>query len=142
MLNKEKMALDVWAIALERLRATVNEVLYEQWITALPPVRLEDDNCLILGVADDLIGGFIGDSYGSQIAEALRDINGVDYIYKFESGHQPRAVEIAPEPVAEVPEFAPAARTVVRNSIGSVSGSYTFENFVVGFLEEGSTPEK
>ena len=135
MLNKEKTALDVWAVALERLsaNAAVSEVLYKQWMIPLLPVRLEEDNCLVLGVSDDLIGGFINDSYGKFIAEALRDINGVDYVYKFEAGHQPQAAEESvPEMAVETPAIAPVQSPAARNSIGSVSGSYTFENFVVG----------
>ena len=97
MLNKEQTALEVWAVALERLRTTVNEVLYKQWITALLPVRLDDDNCLILGVADDFFGGFVSDSYGRQITEALCDVDGTDYVYKFESGHQAQVQECRQE---------------------------------------------
>lgn len=132
MLNKERTALEVWAVALERLRTTVNEVLYKQWITALLPVRLDDDNCLILGVADDFFGGFVSDSYGRQITEALCDVDGTDYVYKFESGHQAQVQEDIVEEKAESVMAQEAVETApVAASAPGYSG-YTFENFVVG----------
>jgi len=143
MSNGEKSAAGIWAIAEGRLRSRINNGdLYEQWIANLLPLRVEDD-CLILGVADDFFGGWLRDSYGAYISEALCGIDGHDYTYELEAGHVPeftaaaesvpaetsQAVK-APEAQAVVNGFENPARSVEQES--SVNSKYTFDNFVVG----------
>lgn len=134
MYNGEQSAAELWKIAAEKLRTMVPGSIYEQWFANMLPLRV-DDSTLVLGVTDDFFAEWVEQSYSTQIAEALSNINGKDYLHSFEAGHFPESKE---EPVAAVEEpvqVAPMpAVSMVEPQLRStkVNSNYTFDNFVVG----------
>ena len=75
----------VWEIASRRLRQR-NENSFVQWFSKMLPLRVEE-KVLVLGVPDDFFGQLAEDCCGDFLAEALLQIEGVDYSYLFEAGH-------------------------------------------------------
>ena len=129
---KNMSAADVWAIAAGRLK-TQNEHLYRQWFQKLTPLSLEG-RMLKLGVSDDFFGSIITEQYDDLIIQALEEIDGSDFDYALEPGHEP-VIEPEPRPVAAdapVRPSEPAAEPVQPRSPRSCLDEHTFENFVVG----------
>ena len=140
MFNGEKSAAVVWKIAAEKLHALVSENLYSQWFSSMQPLRLEGA-CLVLGVSDEFFAEWVERCYSTQIVEALSNIDGQDYEYKFEAGYfPPQPEETAAEnlEVVDSPDVeAEPSRCVFETAdaplkSARVNSSYTFENFVVG----------
>jgi|GEM_PF-811857 len=79
----------VWEIASRRLRQR-NENSFVQWFSKMLPLRVEErveKKVLVLGVPDDFFGQLAEDCCGDFLAEALLQIEGVDYSYLFETGY-------------------------------------------------------
>jgi len=148
MFNDGKLATELWNIALNRLRnGKVHENIYEQWFVNIVPVRL-DGACLVLGVADEFVIEWVDGAYGVDIAEALCNIAGHDYTYRFEAGHAPEvkadaavrnedvveeAAAVPPRPSVRDTRWSfEAAPAIERPRSSYVNSTYTFENFVVG----------
>ena len=145
MFNDGKLAAELWNIALTRLRnGKVHENIYEQWFVNIVPVRL-DGACLVLGVADEFVIEWVDQSYGIDIAEALSNIAGHDYTYKFEAGYVPETTPAAAEEKPVEEKAAPAVEAVQTAGVPfgdvpvverprntSINSTYTFDNFVVG----------
>ena len=126
-------AEQVWSIASRRLIERHSE-LYSRWFSKLVPLRCsssEQGETIVLGVNDDFFGQLISEDYNEQMAEALRDIDGVDYLYEWEAGHVPPS-----EPEQEVPvqpTAPPKAVEYSRPHLRPGSGrEFTFQNFIVG----------
>ena len=82
MYNGEQSAAELWKIAAEKLRTMVPGNIYEQWFANMLPLRV-DDSTLVLGVTDDFFAEWVEQSYSAQIADALSNINGRDYLHIF-----------------------------------------------------------
>jgi len=93
---------------------------------------MEEDK-LILGVSDDFFGDWLRSSYSVEIGDALRDLNGRNYSFDLEAGHEPApAIEAAPAPAQPAP-VAPAPAAPAADQPGQrLIERYTFESFVVG----------
>lgn len=129
----KKSAVEIWAIAANRLRAQ-NEHLYRQWFQKLTPLSVENRK-LKLGVSDDFFGSIISDQYDDLIIQALEEIDGCDYDYTLEPGHEPLIepepeIYVAPPPVTSAP--AATAPAAMPRTPRSCIDEHTFENFVVG----------
>ncbi len=140
----------IWATASERLRR-INETCYAQFVCRLVPLCCTD-NELTLGVPDDFFGEFVKAQFDDLILQSLADIDGVDYTYTFEAGHEAEVV------VPEVPKAVEKTKPRVGDPAGSsasgarprMNSSYehTFSNFVVGeenriaFMAAKSVAEK
>ncbi len=121
-------AATIWAVAAERLNSR-NSQLYRQWFRNLVPLSVDAD-CVRLGVSDDFAGDIIHREYEDVLLEALRAVEGVDYRYLLEPGHEP-----PPAPVAEKPpaiEAAPVRPKKLVPRQQNCLAEHTFENFVVG----------
>ncbi|MBQ7206989.1 MAG: chromosomal replication initiator protein DnaA [Lentisphaeria bacterium] len=125
----------IWTVAAERLRQ-MNETCFRQYICRLVPLRCAD-GVLTVGVPDDFFGDIVRNQFGDLILQALTDIDGVDYTYEFEAGHEaplPPAVEPAapkkPEPVR--PRSGVGSSVSGERPRMNSSTEHTFENFIVG----------
>ena len=148
----------IWATASERLRQ-INEPSYEQFLCRLVPLCCTD-NELTLGVPDEFFGNFVKDQFGDLIQQSLANINGMDYTFSFEDGHE--AVIAAPVTAKPASIEPPKAVEKVKTRIGDPAGSsisggrprmnssyeHTFSNFIVGdenriaFMAAKSVAEK
>ena len=135
MYNGEQSAAELWKIAAEKLRTMVPGNIYEQWFANMLPLRV-DDSTLVLGVTDDFFAEWVEQSYSAQIADALSNINGRDYLHIFEAGHSPAAKEEAVAAVEEIVQTPPTPAVNVVETLQPrstrVNSNYTFDNFVVG----------
>ena len=139
MFNGEKLAAELWNIAAARLqKGKVHKNVYEQWFVNMVPLRLEG-SCLIIGVADDFVMEWVG-NYQQEITEALANIAGHDYSFRFEPGHVKEAIEeVKAQPGQAREEKTPApepmrceVREVRTPRPLSFNSNYSCENFVVG----------
>ncbi len=124
-------AVAVWAVAAARLKAE-NENLYRQWFRKMTPLSA-GEGTLKLGVSDEFFGSMIVDHYDDFIQKALLNIDGIDYCYKLEAGHEPEMIADPPKAApakksAEKEADIPLRRTLPHNCLEE----HTFENFVVG----------
>ena len=130
------MSMDVtaiWATASERLRR-INETCYAQFVCRLVPLCCTD-NELTLGVPDDFFGEFVKAQFGDLILQSLAGIDGVDYTYTFEAGHEAVVVPEPPKAVEKVkPRVGDPAGSSASGARPRMNSSYehTFSNFVVG----------
>jgi len=146
MTFNEKMAAEVWDIALTRLREDkrVHDNTFDQWFVNMTPLRLEDGTCLVVGMESEFLIEWVSDTLRltEYIGEALIDIEGRDYSCRFEAGHPPKKNETAPveaqktvDDLATEKVVAAVKKTpVVSSNLQGIpaSSSYTFDNFVVG----------
>lgn len=127
----EVCAADIWRIAAGRLKER-NEPSYCQWFKNMTPLAIDDSGSVLsLGIPDDFFGSIVSDQYDDLLREALMNINGVDFSYRFESGYEPpvdKEVKTVPEPpaVTSTTEIPPRPMRPRRNP-----HDYTFDNFVV-----------
>ena len=131
MEQSEFRAQQVWSIASHRLMEKHRE-LYATWFSKLVPLRCtsnEHGETIVLGVNDDFFGQFISEDYNDQMSEALRDIDGVNYLYEWEAGHIPPSTPQPPPPPAPVAKAIEPKRPKLRS--GGVR-EFTFQNFIVG----------
>lgn len=124
-MDTESLAVQVWRTAAARLEKRYAEY-YRLWFAQMVPVRLEEKGSrLILGVSCDFFGEWVESNYHDLLDDALTDIDGKSYTWKFEEGHEPPAEPVA----APVPAAIPAA---VVTPAPQVHYRETFDNFVVG----------
>lgn len=124
--SQESSAAKIWSVAANRLMEQ-NKHLYRQWFQKLTPLSLERAT-LKLGVSDDFFASIIEDQYDDLIRKALSGIDGSDYSYELEPGHEP-VLEKNDRPNAN------SKKTQQEQNEDPSSGSleeHSFENFVVG----------
>lgn len=125
-------AQQVWSIASQRLMERCRD-LYFTWFSKLVPLRCEDSAhgaVIVLGVNDDFFGQLISEEYNDQMIQALTDIDGVDYLYEWEAGHEPKSGASVPAPPPLPPKTVEYNK---RPQLRPGSGrEFTFQNFVVG----------
>jgi len=122
----------IWSVAANRLKER-NKHLYRQWFRKITPLAVEGAT-LRLGVSDDFFASIITDQYDDLVLEALTGIDGVNYSYRLESGHEP-VPEEEPAAIPAKPEKTPAAENRNPGRSGAAKNcleEHTFENFVVG----------
>lgn len=130
MSDGDSLAAAVWQEAAARLKDKVHPNIFGQWFANLVPVRLEDDK-LVLGVSDDFFGDWLRASYSVDINDALHDLNGRNYSFDLEAGHEPAHVAEPPSPPP--PAESPARERFAGEKPGQgLIERYTFESFVVG----------
>ena len=129
--SQECCATDIWSIAADRLKEQ-NEHLFRQWFRKMTPLTLEGET-LKLGVSDDFFASIIEDQYDDLILGALEKINGVDYRYRLEPGHEPVLEEPAPATTGATSGTAQKKNSSIRKIINPQNslGEHTFENFIV-----------
>ncbi|MDD2478686.1 MAG: DnaA/Hda family protein, partial [Victivallaceae bacterium] len=119
----------LWELACSKLNSFLNPVTYEQIAHNIIPLRLEDKN-IHLGISDSFFGDWLNDNFGTDISNALKDINGVSYSFVFEEGHRPEEFENA-EPDTGAAEAHVEA--VIKPLIPrGCNAQHTFDNFAVG----------
>ena len=103
----------VWEIASGRLWES-NKNTFNQWFSKMVPLRIEEENIVVLGVPDDFFAQIAEQCAGDFLAEALLSIEGVDYKYTFETGHDITAELRAKEKISPpLPVAAEVSETVV-----------------------------
>ena len=68
----------VWEIASGRLWES-NKNTFNQWFSKMVPLRIEEENIVVLGVPDDFFAQIAEQCAGDFLAEALQAVEGVDY---------------------------------------------------------------
>ena len=127
MEQSEAKAHEIWSVASRRLSAYTD--LYTTWFSKLLPLRCknsEEGETIVLGVNDNFFGQFISEYYNNYMTAALSDIDGVDYLYEWESGHAPQTEPAPPPPPPKAVEYK---RPHLRPGSGR---EFTFQNFIVG----------
>ncbi len=127
----------VWRIVADRLvRFNVN--LYEMWFQKVTPLRV-DGKTFVMGVPDDFFAGFVRDNYSDILDDQLRGIDGVDYLWSFESGHPaplhpmiPVDMAMVSTPDADKPAVSIQNRLCSERRPHLRSSEFTFDNFIVG----------
>ncbi len=129
--SQESCAADIWSIAADRLKEQ-NEHLYRQWFRKMTPLTLEDGT-LKLGVSDDFFASIIEEQYDDLIQGALSGIDGINYRYRLEPGHEPVLDEPVPATAIVTSGTAQKKSAPIRKIINSQSplGEHTFESFIV-----------
>ncbi len=131
MQSEKEKAAAIWRVAANRLKEK-SEPTYEMYFANVVPVGINPEGALILGVSDDFFLEWMS-GYTDMLSNALRNIDGIDYAYTLESGHQPEiAAKIEERPVrtsASVESFPNAPEPIAPINGGH---RHTFDNFVVG----------
>lgn len=117
---------DIWQVAADRLQQQIHSTTYEQWFQNIVPLAL-NEQALVLGVSDDFFADWLKDNFDDILTDSLKDINGADYSYSFQSGHVPEKTHEAPKPKAKT-----KTRTNKKVKPGNCLSRHTFDNFVVG----------
>ena len=131
MEQSKAKAQEIWSIAAHRLTES-NASLYSTWFSKLIPLRCkqsEEGETIVLGVNDNFFGQFISEYYNNEMTRALSDIDGVTYLYEWESGHAPQPETVAPPPPPPPPKAVEYKRPQLRPGSGR---EFTFQNFIVG----------
>ncbi len=129
--SQECCAANIWAVAANRLQEQ-NEHLFRQWFQKITPLKLEGET-LTLGVSDDFFASIIEDQYAELLTEALSDIDGKNYGYRLEPGHEPVLEEPAPATAGATAETAQKKNNAIRKIINQQNtlSEHTFETFIV-----------
>ncbi len=120
---------DIWQVAAERLQQQIHVTTYEQWFQNIVPVAL-NEKALVLGVSDDFFADWLKDNFDDILCDSLKDIEDVDYLYRFESGYLPEKKK--EQPKTKVKSKNKAVKTQKRVKPGNCLSRHTFDNFVVG----------
>jgi chromosomal replication initiator protein len=118
---------DIWQVAAKRLQQQIHTTTYEQWFQNIVPVSI-NDSALVLGVSDDFFADWLKDNFDDILTDSLKDIDGVDYTYSFESGYVPKKEKKQAKAVSK-PEVSQPKKT--QKPVNCLS-RHTFDNFVVG----------
>ena len=129
--SQECCAANIWAVAANRLKEQ-NEHLFRQWFQKITPLKQEGET-LTLGVSDDFFASIIEDQYADLLTEALSDIDGKNYGYRLEPGHEPVQEEPAPATAGATAETAQKKNNAIRKIINQQNtlSEHTFETFIV-----------
>ncbi len=126
----------IWRVLANRL-VQFNVPLYRQWFQCVTPLCVENGT-LVMGMPDDFFADFVKEHYSDILDNQLRDIDGVDYSWRFEGGHPAPLHPLVPVEDAVPAKEAPAAATPLpEKPVNSkrprlLSSEFTFDNFIVG----------
>ncbi len=123
---------EIWSVAANRLKEQ-NKHLYRQWFRKITPLAVEGE-ALRLGVSDDFFASIIEDQYDDLMLGALVGIDGVNYRYVLEAGHEPLPADDSASAAKTVKAESAEKKSVARRD-GAAKNcleEHTFENFVVG----------
>ena len=118
---------NIWQVATDRLQQQIHITTYEQWFQNIIPVSL-NENALVLGVSDDFFADWLKDNFDDILCDSLKNIEGINYSYNFESGYMPETKKSKPKVKAKIK----APKTSRKVKPGNCLSRHTFENFVVG----------
>ncbi len=124
-------AIRIWQIVTGRLKIK-SEQLYSHWLQKMLPLSAEE-GVLRLGVSDEFFASMFEEQFGDLFAEALTDVEGRDYTYLFEPGHELPETPLPLKTAAAPPVRQPASgRLTRRPTPQNCLAGHTFENFIVG----------
>ncbi|NOY75162.1 MAG: chromosomal replication initiator protein DnaA [Kiritimatiellaeota bacterium] len=114
------------------MRKLLNEGAFNQWITPVVPLSLNDGE-LRLGVSDELFQAWLQDNFGEMIKTAANAFTDKDVNVVYETGHmrEDEAIE-APSRSTSNPKKRDRGNSSTKRKNKNLSIRHTFADFVVG----------
>ncbi|AKU92845.1 Chromosomal replication initiator protein DnaA [Vulgatibacter incomptus] len=128
----EPKGTSVWERALEKLRHSTTDYLYENWISQITEVS-RDERTLTLGVPSLFVRDWIVTHYVDLVRKAVHSAAGepLEIEFVIDEARKAGAQPVAREPVRQSDEVVIGEIEVARPR-PKLSERFTFENFVVG----------
>src|SRR5690242_21095727 len=121
----------IWGTAQEQLRSMLSADTYNLWFAPLRACG-QDNNTLLLEVANDFCEVWLKDNYMSLLEDVVAVASGRQLQIKFKVGSNAPAVALAEIPSSKAKSIDPAAERALPPQEPVFNPKNTFDTFVVG----------